>query len=266
MEKQRCSATVITFNEEANIAECLASLVWADEIVVVDSGSTDRTVALARQFTERVVIHPWPGHKEQKNFAIDQTTWPWVFSLDADERVPAALQARVVEILSNPTHDGYRFPRQNFFLGKWMRHGGWFPDTVLRLFRKDEGRFGGLNPHDKVIVRSGRVADIPLPLLHYTYPTFRQYVAKQFPYAEEAAQELRAAGKAGRAGPTRIAGKTAWKFIETYLLKQGCLDGVHGLIAALGSSYLTFLRETRLWELKREGIGQPTREGPRRPA
>jgi len=250
MNPEPCSATVIAFNEEANIAACLQSLAWASEIVVVDSESTDRTVEIARTFTPRVFVQPWLGHQEQKNFALEKATHAWVFSLDADERVTPELNARILEILADPTQDGYRFPRRNYFLGKWMRYGGWYPDAVLRLFRKDAARFGGVNPHDKVVVQSGRVGDIEIPITHYTYTSFAQYVGKLHFYADIAARQALATGKTQPGAGLRLAVKPAWKFLETYVFKRGCLDGSHGLVAALGSSYMSYMKEARLWELR----------------
>lgn len=264
MKPEPVSATVITFNEQANIAACLESLHWADEIVVVDSQSTDQTVAIARRFTPHVFVQPWLGHKQQKNFAIEKTKHRWIFSLDADERVSNSLHGRIRETLQNPGQDGYRFPRQNYFLGRWMRHGGWYPDAVIRLFRKDRGRFGGINPHDRVEIDSGRVGDIDAPLIHHTYTSFTQYVRKLEFYADIAAREAFAAGR-GR-GPVpaaaRVLFKPLGKFFETYLCKLGCLDGTHGLVAALGSSYLTYMKEARLWELGKTSPG-PTTDEPR---
>lgn len=249
-QRRRCSVTLITLNEERNVRACLESVAWADEIVVVDSGSQDRTVEIAKEFTNQVFFNPWPGWKAQKNHAISRAAHDWIFSIDADERVTPELRERILEVLAEPRHAGYSFPRKNFFLGKWMSHGGWHPDAVLRLFRKDAGKFGGLDPHDRVFLSAGSEGYIPIPIVHYTYMSFKQYAGKQLPYADAAARESLNAGK--RASTANIFLKPFWKFFEVYLIKRGLLDGAHGLIAAMGSSYTTYLKQARMWEIQRE--------------
>lgn len=255
---QRCTVTVIALNEERNIRECLQSVAWADEIVLVDSGSTDRTVELARAFTDRVFSNPWPGWKAQKNHAISKASYDWIFSIDSDERVSPELRDRILKELIQPAHAGYSFPRRNYFLGKWMAHGGWHPDSVLRLFRKDCGAFGGYDPHDRVFLSSGTEGYIPEPIIHYTYTSFKQYIGKQFPYADAAARESLNAGR--RASAAHVLLKPLWKFLEVYLWKRGFLDGAHGVVSALGSSYAAYLKQARMWEMEREraaGRSQP---------
>ena len=250
--REKCSATIITLNEEANLRACLASVAWADEIVVVDSGSTDGTLAIAREFTDLVFVQPWAGFTKQKNFAVDQCSHRWVLNLDADEQVTDALRERILGLLVNPAHEGYSFPRKNVFLGRWMRHGGWYPDAVLRLFRCDLGRFGGIDPHAGIILPPGRVVYIPEPLLHYTYNSLNHYVSKQFPYANAAAQAMIAADKVRAPSMLRLVVKPPWRFLENYVWKLGFLDGAHGLLAAVGSAYTAFLREARVWELRKD--------------
>jgi len=250
MERHKISATVITFNEERNIEDCLKSINWADEIIVVDSESTDRTVEIAKKFTDKVFTNPWPGHKQQKNFAIEKSTHNWIFSIDADERVTPELRDYIFRELKNPVAVGYKFPRLNHFIGKKMRFGGWYPDHVLRLFRKDKGRFGGVNPHDKVIIEDGVIVTDKNPLIHYTYNSFGQYIQKQDFYSTIAAREKFKAGK--RAGILVIVAKPIWKFFETYILKIGFLDGIRGVIAAFGAAFATYMKFVKLWELGRK--------------
>lgn len=253
MKNERCSVTIITLNEERNLRSCLESVRWADEVVIVDSGSTDGTLKIAEEFRCRVVHNPWPGMRAQKNLANDHAAGPWILNLDADERLSPELQREVQSILSNPEFDGYSFPRQNFFLGKWMQHGGWYPDATLRLFRKGEGEFGGINPHTNVELLAGaRVSQLKHPLVHYTYFTLEQYVKKQYSYADAAARELFESGQWRNASAGKIWVKTCWKFVETYLIKRGFLDGTHGLIAALGASFGMYLKQARIWEMTRE--------------
>ena len=252
MTRERCSVTIITLNEEKNLRDCLESVRWADEIIVVDSGSTDATLTIAAEFNCKVIRNPWPGMREQKNIASAAATGPWILNLDADERLSKELQEELQAHLVSPKFDGYSFPRKNIFLGKWMRHGGWYPDATLRLFRKGHGKFGGINPHANVELPAGsRTTTLDHPLVHLTYFTLQQYVSKQYSYADAAARELFETGKMRSVSPLRILVKTFWKFIETYFIKRGFLDGTHGLIAALGSTFGAFLKQARVWELSR---------------
>ncbi|MFH2012816.1 MAG: glycosyltransferase family 2 protein [Pseudomonadota bacterium] len=249
MNREKLTVTIIAYNEEENIRECLQSVEWADEIVVVDGESTDRTVEICKEFTENVFINPWPGHKEQKNFAISKASNLWIFSIDADERVPDELKNFILKELENPASDGYRFPRQNYFLGKWLKHGGWYPDHVLRLFRKDKGSFGGINPHDKVIIESGKVSTVSIPLIHYTYKSISQYVSKQDSYSSISAQQQHGSNKNLTILLLKVIGKPVWKFFETYIIKAGFLDGISGLITAIVASYALFLKQIKIWEI-----------------
>lgn len=247
----RVSVTIITLNEAANLRDCLESVRWADEIVVVDAESRDDTVAIARQYTDKVFVNPWPGHQEQKNVALDKASGPWIFSLDADERVTPELAEAIRRVVADPAaREGYDVARKNFFLGRWMRHGGWWPDRVLRLFQKPRGRFGGINPHDRVLIQ-GRTGSLAPPLIHHTYRTFKQYVHKQYSYAEIGAREMMKRRPGRRITVASMVGKGLAKFVEVYVLKRGVLDGSHGLIAAVCGAYFAFLRYALVWEATR---------------
>lgn len=248
-ERQRVTATVITFNEENNIESCLESLSWADEIVVVDSESTDRTVEIAKRYTNKVFINPWPGHKQQKNFAIDQSANKWIFSLDADERVTPELKEYILKVLESPEADGYRFPRLNHFLGKLIKHGGWYPDHVLRLFRKDKGRFGGMNPHDVVKIENGIIVTSTTPMIHFTYSSIEQFMDKINLYSSIAATEKYRNNRYYIFLPLLIILKPIWKFFEVYIFKLAILDGFHGFLIAAASSISIFWRYVKIWEL-----------------
>ncbi|MDI6740323.1 MAG: glycosyltransferase family 2 protein [Candidatus Edwardsbacteria bacterium] len=247
----KLSATIITKNEERNIVRCLQSLDFADEIVVVDSESSDQTVAMARQFTPHVYVNPWPGHKQQKNFAIDKTTGEWILSLDADEVVTPELRA---EILSEKAKwfrniDGYYIARKSFFLDRWIAHCGWYPDYHLRIFKKEKGRFGGLNPHD-IVEMQGTTARFKHPMLHFTYPTLDAYLARLNSYTSIAARELAGRGKRFRLRQVTLSPLAT--FLKMYLLKLGILDGREGLLLSVLSGYYVFVKYLKLWEISLE--------------
>ena len=250
MDREKISVTIITHNEEENIRDCIESVKWADEVIIVDSGSADRTIEIAKQYTDKVFFNAWTGMKEQKQYAVEKASYNWIFSIDADERATEAIQQFILKELKKPAYDGYRFPRQNYFLGRWLRHGGWYPDHVLRLFRRDKGYFGGINPHDKVVVRTGSVTTVTIPFVHHTYKSIAQYLIKQNMYSGISAQELFTSGK--RVNPIVIPLKTLWKFMETYFVKKGFLDGYRGFIVAMGATYSMFWKYIQLWELSRK--------------
>jgi glycosyltransferase involved in cell wall biosynthesis len=251
----KLSATVITRDEERNIARCLAALDFADEIVVVDSGSSDRTVELARQYTDKVLVNPWPGHKQQKNFAIDISSGDWILSVDADEEITPGLRADILAAREAGFAgvDGYFIPRRSLFLGRWIAHCGWYPDYHLRLFRKDRGRFGGQNPHDKVEL-DGRTARFANPMRHYTYPTLESYLERLNSYTSIAAREL--AGRGTRFRLRQVLLSPAATFCKMYLLKAGFLDGMEGVLLSILSAYYVFVKYLKLWELSLERTRQ----------
>lgn len=262
MEREKVTATIITLDEEDNIGDCLRSVKWADEIVVVDCGSSDRTVEIARQYTDKVYHNPWPGHKEQKNFAVDKSSNLWIFSIDADERATEELASFVLAELRAPQFDGYRFPRKNHFLGQWLKHGGWYPDHVLRLFRKDRGSFGGTNPHDKVILGEGKVATTSVSLLHFTYRNFSQYESKIHSYSSIMAAAAFVPGRSSRWIPLLTPIKAVAKFLEVYVVKRGFLDGYLGLVVAMASACSAFWKYAKLWELQRSDSLLPGKDRP----
>ncbi len=243
----KLSATVITKDEERNIGRCLAALDFVDEIVVVDAGSGDRTAEIARGFTDKVIVNPWPGHKQQKNFAIDQTSGDWILSLDADEVVTPELRSEIIKARDAGFAgcDGYYIARKSFFLGKWIAHCGWYPDYHLRLFRKAKGRFGGLNPHD-IVELEGATAHFKNPMLHYTYPDSDTYMARLNSYTSIAARELADRGKRFRLRHAVLSPLAT--FLKMYVLKLGLLDGREGLLLSALSGYYVFVKYLKLWE------------------
>ncbi len=243
------TATIITHNEEKTIQACLESLTWAKEIVVVDSGSSDRTLEICRGYTDKIVHHPWVGFIEQKNFALSLATYDWILNLDADERVPEELRLAIERELAAPRYDGYWIARRNYFLGRWIRHGGWYPDRVLRLFDRRTGRFGGPNVHERVVIRSGSVGVIDSNLVHLTYRDFSQFIRKQDLYTGiSAGERVKWGRRSGSVTRAELLLRAMLKFAQVYLLKRGFLDGMHGWIAAAGASYFNFFKYAKIWE------------------
>jgi glycosyltransferase involved in cell wall biosynthesis len=240
---------VIALNQEANIGPCLESVRFADEIVVVDTGSADRTMELARVYTDRVLDAPWEGFGRTKNYALEQARGEWVFSLDTDERVPLALQAEILAVVrGDGPLDGYRVPRKNYFCGRWIRHLGWYPDYTLRLFRRDRGRFREREVHEEVVV-AGSVGTLKTPLEHYSYRSVSEYVARMDRYARLAAQELAKAGR--RPWPGELVYRPVCAFFHLYFIRRGFLEGATGYDLAVLMSMYKFLKYYYLRELAR---------------
>jgi glycosyltransferase involved in cell wall biosynthesis len=251
----KLSATIITKNEEANIVRCLSALDFADEIVVVDAESTDRTVELAKRFTPHVHVNPWPGHIRQKNLAIERAGGDWILALDADEEVTPELRREITAARERGFDglDGYLIPRRSLFMGRWIEHCGWRPDYHLRLFKRSLGRFGGLNPHD-IVVMEGRTGSFRHPLRHYTYPSLDIYLSRMNSYTSIAAGELRRRGK--RCRLRHLALSPAATFLKMYLLKQGFRDGTEGLILCVLSACsvsIKYLKLRELWDNPGDG-------------
>jgi glycosyltransferase involved in cell wall biosynthesis len=241
------SVIVITRNEEKNIRECLTSARWADEIIVVDSGSSDGTVDVARTFTQKVFVKPWEGFGESRTFALSQARNEWMFWLDADERIAPELAEEIELTVSGPPkHAAYTVPRKAFFLGRWIKHCGWYPGRVTRLFRKDKGRFTTDRVHEKLIV-DGPVGELKSDLLHYTDPTLEHYFMKFNRYTSLAAEDLAAAGRS--ASVFRLVVNPFWTFVKMYFLRLGFLDGMPGLILCTLSAGYVFAKYAKLWEL-----------------
>ena len=245
------SVVVITKNEEANIERCLSSVSWADEIVVVDSGSTDRTVEISKQLGARVsVTADWPGFGPQKNRALEQATGDWVLSLDADEWVTQALRDEILSVISRP--DGavaVRVPRLSSFCGRFMRHSGWWPDYVTRLFRRGAARFSDDVVHERVIA-GGKAGTLRTPIMHETFVDLDELLQKMNNYSSLAAQEMRHGGrKAGLAGAVL---RGLWAFIRTYLLRGGFLDGREGFMLAVATAEGTYYRYAKLMLLDKK--------------
>lgn len=241
----KLSVIVITKNESANIRACLESVAWADEIIVVDSASTDGTQEIAREFTPQVHVHAdWPGFGAQKNRALDYASKDWVLSLDADERVTPELRAEIEAVLLDALADGYEIPRLSSFCGRFMRHSGWHPDYVLRLFRRGKARFSDALVHESVQLQ-GSAARLRQPLLHYSYRDFEDVLSKLNSYSSAASAMLERRGKKG--GLLQATGHGLWAFIRTYFLRAGFLDGREGFMLAVMNAENSYYRYIKLW-------------------
>ncbi len=223
------SAIIITYNEEKNIGRCLDSLVGVvDEVVVVDSFSTDQTAAICRQHAGlRFLQNPFTGHIEQKNYALQQAAFPYVLALDADEALSIELKKSILQVKANWQQDGYTMNRLTNYCGQWIYHSGWYPDQKLRLWRVENGRWGGTNPHDKVeMSASSRTAHLVGDLLHYSYYTVEEHFERAEKYAVIAAQAMYQQGK--RASWLNVFFSPVLKFLRNYVLKGGFRDGKLG--------------------------------------
>jgi glycosyltransferase involved in cell wall biosynthesis len=240
------SVTIITLNEEKNLRACLESVAFADEIIVVDSGSMDSTLEIAREFTNKVFQEPWKGYAGQKNSAQDKAQGAWIFSVDADERVTPELQKEILSVLQKEsTCVGFKIPRKNFFCGQWIRHGGWYPDYLLRLYRKDAGAFAEREVHEQVVVK-GKVERLKAPLEHFTYDSFSDYFKRMDRYSELSAQQYLKEGK--KVSFAGIFFRTWFTFFRMWILQRGFLDKSNGLILAILYSYYTFSKYAKLKE------------------
>jgi glycosyltransferase involved in cell wall biosynthesis len=240
------SVVVITRNEEARIRACLDSVAWADDIVVVDAESEDKTVRIAREVTERVFVQPWPGFAAQKNFAIEQATGEWVLSLDADETVTPELREEILALLrGGPPLDGYAMRRRNIFWGRWVRHGGLYPDWQVRLFRKGRGRFADLAVHEAVRVAgpTGRLAGV---LEHRSYADVSDFLERANRYSTLAAEEWARSGRPVRVSDLVL--RPLGRFLGMYVVARGFLDGWRGFLLAVLYAYYVFVRSAKAWE------------------
>jgi len=247
--REKLTVIVPTFNEEENLPQCLESVQWADEIMVVDSGSTDATSRIAQKHTHRILQHEYINSATQKNWAIPQATYPWVIIVDADERVTPQLRKEIEGVLHRPRHQGYSIGRLNHFLGYPLRHGGWSPkeDRNVRLFMRDRGRYEDKEVHADVVVQ-GTVGHLTHPFIHYSYRTLDQYFKKMEQYTQWAAMDIIKRGK-----PVRwhhLAIRPLGDFTRFYFMKLGLLDGLPGLIIALLSAYYVMIKYSKAWEME----------------
>lgn len=245
----KLTVTVITRNESAHIAEALRSVAWADEIVVVDSGSTDDTVAIARTLATRVDVRDWPGYSAQKDYAATLASHDWILSIDADERVTPELGAEIRALLARePAARGYRIPRVTWHLGRWIRSTDWYPDYQLRLYDRRAGRWNGRLVHESIDLQ-GQPGVLRHELQHYAYRDLSHHLATIDRYTTLAAEQWLAEGRRTNALEAAIHPPLA--FLRNYVLRRGVADGAPGLLVSALNSYYVFLKLAKLWELQR---------------
>ncbi len=261
--REKISACVITFNEEQKIRRCLASLTWCDELVVMDSFSTDRTVEICREFTDRVYQHQWLGYVGQRNLVRELATHPWILFLDADEEVSPGLRDEILARFERAPAAclGYEFPRLVYYLGRWIRHGEWYPDVKLRLFNKTYGRTEGEEPHDRVVV-NGPVCRLRHPVFHYTYDDVRDHLDTLNRFSSISAQQKFIAGS--RFHWHDLLFRPVFRFFKGYVLRAGFLDGMPGFLIAVLNGYAAFVKYVKLWELwhREKGRSRKPRDTP----
>lgn len=236
------SAAIICYNEERWIGSCIESLSWCDEVVVVDSGSTDRTAEIVRSFSKaRLVVRKFDTFKNQKNFAVDECRNDWILSLDADEVLPSQLRADIEDLQFDTA--GYKIRRINFLADHQIRYGNWNPDYALRLFDRSQCRWGGTNPHES-IVTSGKVKKLKSPFLHYSYETREEYIERSNKYASMMVEYLRENGRRSTQMTANL--HFAGDFLKAFLLKRGFLDGADGLFLAWHGAKASYRKHSEL--------------------
>jgi len=247
--KTNISVIVITRNEEDNIVECLQSVAWADEIVVVDSQSTDRTVERAKQFTQKVIVTEWKGYAEAKNIALSHTTSEWILWLDADERVLPELADEISNMIHSVanTHGAFEVARRAYFLGKWMKHSGWYPGYVVRVFKKDCATFVTTRVHERLEI-TGTIGRFNNDLVHYTDDTVYHYLDKFNRYTTLAAEDLKERGK--KCSIVDLTVRPLYLFVKMYMIRLGFLDGMHGFVLAVLSASYVFVKYAKVHEDK----------------
>jgi len=259
LRREEVSAFVVCCNEEANIRRCLRSLAWCDELIVVDSGSKDATVSIAREFTDKIHQRPWPGHKEQKQFALEQCTRKWVLNIDSDEELSFELRGEILDVLMKAARgkrvaNGYLLCRLVHFLNRWWDKGGWYPEYRMRFFKREHARWGGVNPHEKALV-DGPVRRLGGDLHHFTYAGFPDQLESLNKHSSYAAQHLFREGK--RCRPWNLVSNPLMRLFKFYVMKRGFREGRAGFVVAFMEAGYTFMKYAKLWELQRRAAMQP---------
>jgi glycosyltransferase involved in cell wall biosynthesis len=244
------SAIVVCFNEADRIEACLESLNWCDEIVIVDSFSTDGTAEICRRYTKRFIQREWAGYRDQKAFAHSQATKDWVLLVDSDERVTPELRDEIQKSLTAAgEYSGFAVPRLVFYLDRWWRRGGWYPDYDVRLFRRDRASWGGWDPHEKILV-DGRVGRLKNPLHHFSYRNIEDHIQRINRFTSISSRELGKEGCKWRLTDAIL--RPAVRFFRSYILKRGFMEGFAGFYVAVTAAVYVFLKYAKLWELELE--------------
>jgi glycosyltransferase involved in cell wall biosynthesis len=247
MSRAKITVLVPCRNEEFHMRACLESVRWADEILMADSGSTDRTMDIGHEYGARLIEREYVNSANFKNWAIPQATHDWVLVIDSDERCMPELRDEILKELENPRCDGYRIRRRNFFLGKEIKHCGWETDELLRLFKRDYSRYEELHVHADVIVKTGSVGRLKGRFLHYTYRSFTQYLNKMNRYSTWSARELERKGR--KASFWNLSTRPFFRFFKMYIIRQGFLDGKAGFLLCMLASYSVFAKYMKLWSM-----------------
>jgi glycosyltransferase involved in cell wall biosynthesis len=243
------TVTIITQNEKANIGRCLESVKWADEIVVVDSGSTDGTLEICERYDCKIIKTEWLGFGPTKHLAVEHASHDWIFSIDSDEEVTPELHQQIIDLLaSEPKYKSWRIKRSSFYLSKKIKYSGWDSDYPIRLFNKNFGQFNKKPVHESIVV-PGERGTLNGPLLHYTYPTVTSHIAKMNRYSDLSAEEAVARGKKSSVTGALLRGAT--KFLKMYFIKRGFLDGTAGFILAKNSAFGVYLKYLKIWQQTR---------------
>jgi len=245
----KISAVIITKNEERNIERCLKSLHWVDEIVVVDSGSTDRTLEICKQYNCKIVETEWLGYGKTKQLAVNSASNDWILSIDSDEQVASESVDIIKRTLANPTYNAYKVQIKSFYLGRLIKHSGWGNEFKLRIFNKTAGNYNDNEVHETVLI-SGEKPKLDVVFFHYTYPTLEKHIEKMNRYSTLQAKDLHDKGK--NYSVLLIPVFVINKFLSMYLLKLGFLDGREGFVLAAISSFGVFLKYTKLWKLNKK--------------
>lgn len=249
MPRPPVSVTIITLNEEANIAQAIRSASWADEVLVVDSGSSDKTVEIAKSLGARVLANSWKGYGQQKNFAQKSAQHDWVLNIDADERIPDQLAQEIQTALGNGGSNarGFYMPRKTFYIGHWIRHGGWYPNHLVRLANRNHARWSEPQVHEQLTV-SGEIRELKAALHHHAFPKIRDQIITNLRFSQLGSEDLMRLGQ--KPSVLKLLWKPLGKFLETYFVKRGFLDGLPGLIISINAAHSMFLKYAFLIEDK----------------
>lgn len=252
-KNKKISVCIMAYNEEPNIRRALESVKWADEIIVVDSFSTDRTREISRECGATVLEHAFEGHIAQRNYARECATGEWVFYIDADEEATEELGADIRKAVAEDdgSYDGFDMPRKAFYLGRWITHCGWYPNRKVRMYRRSKARHGGTDPHDTMVFNEpgSKVGHLKNDLLHYTYKDFAHQLRTVNKFSDIQARRLFEKGRRFHLWQLFVFPK--WKFLEVYFLKLGILDRLPGFVIAAASAFNVFSRYIKLWEIQR---------------